>query len=143
MAEDFAPRYESYPDRLIREAMARGEFSDNPLRGKPLPLGRAGAQKSWIQERLEREDLSGILPPPLQLRREKAAIAETLANVPTEKQAREIVEALNGRIREATMNPASRPRVVISLLDVDQVLARWRQSHGKGPDARPQPRPQR
>ena len=61
MAEDFTPRYESYPDRLIREAMERGDFADNPLRGKPVKLGRPGEQKSWIQERLEREDLSGIL----------------------------------------------------------------------------------
>ncbi len=64
MAEDFTPRYESYPDRLIREAMERGDFADNPLRGKPVKLGRPGEQKSWIQERLEREDLSAILRRP-------------------------------------------------------------------------------
>ncbi|CEG92680.1 MULTISPECIES: DnaJ family domain-containing protein [Propionibacterium] len=137
MAEDFTPRYESYPDRLIREAMERGDFADNPLRGKPVKLGRPGEQKSWIQERLEREDLSGILPPPLQLRREKARIARTLANVPTEQQARQIIDALNERIRDANLNPATQPRVVISLLDAEQALSDWRDAHPGAPSHGP------
>ncbi|CEG95564.1 DUF1992 domain-containing protein [Propionibacterium freudenreichii] len=137
MAEDFTPRYESYPDRLIREALERGDFADNPLRGKPVKLGRPGEQKSWIQERLEREDLSAILPPPLQLRREKARIARTLANVATEQQARQIIDALNERIRDANLNPATQPRVVISLLDAEQALSDWRDAHPGAPSHGP------
>ena len=57
-----APRFESYPERLVREAIERGEFDDNPYAGRPLPLGRPGDEKPWIVERLEREDLSGVLP---------------------------------------------------------------------------------
>ena len=72
-----APRFESYPERLVREAIERGEFDDNPYAGRPLPLGRPGDEKPWIVERLEREDLSGVLPEGLRalraLRRERAA----------------------------------------------------------------------
>lgn len=67
--ENGAPRFESYPERLVREAIERGEFDDNPYRGRPVRLGRPGAEKPWIVERLEREDLSGVLPEALRAAR--------------------------------------------------------------------------
>ena len=71
------PRFESYPERLVREAVERGEFDNNPYTGRPIDLGRPGAEKPWIVERLEREDLSGVLPAHLRalraMRGERAA----------------------------------------------------------------------
>ena len=65
-----APRFESYPERLVREAIERGKFDNNPYTGRPIDLGRPGAEKPWIVERLEREDLSGVLPAHLRALRE-------------------------------------------------------------------------
>ena len=72
-----APRFESYPERLVREAIERGEFDGNPYAGRPVDLGRPGSEKPWIVERLGREDLSGVLPESLRalkaMREERAA----------------------------------------------------------------------
>ncbi len=132
MPED-SKRFESYPDRLVREAMERGDFAHNPLHGKHIPLGRAGQNKPWIVERLEHEDLSGIVPEPVLLRREKQALATTLADVPTEAEAREIIEALNERIRRQTMNPTTGPRIVVSLVDVESAIRTWQSDHRRLP----------
>ncbi|MFZ2623792.1 MAG: DUF1992 domain-containing protein [Propionibacterium sp.] len=129
--------FESHVDRLVREAIERGDFDHNPLTGKPLRLGRPGAEKPWIVSRLEREDLRGVLPAPLQVRRAKQDIGRTLAGVRTEQQAREIIEALNERIKESNLDSGARPRIITSLLDVEATLTTWRAARGRG-DARPQ-----
>ncbi|WIY83299.1 DnaJ family domain-containing protein [Propionimicrobium sp. PCR01-08-3] len=87
MAEDPAPRYESFIDRLVREATERGEFDHLPGKGQPLhlkwvgdpdwcssrfalvnnfvglgsssKLGCARPSSLWIKEKLERENLTG------------------------------------------------------------------------------------
>ena len=59
MAEDLTPRYEPFIDRVVREAIERGEFDDLPGKGKPLQLKRVGDPDWWVKEKLEREQLSG------------------------------------------------------------------------------------
>lgn len=137
MAEEPPEHFESHVDRMVREAIERGDFDHNPLAGKPLRLGRPGAQKPWIVSRLEREDLSGVLPAPLQVRRAKQDILRTLAGVRTEREACEIIEALNERIRESNLDSAARPRVITSMLDVGATLVSWRAIRARD-DARSQ-----
>ena len=57
MAEDPVPRYEPFADRIVREAIERGEFDNLPGKGKPLHLKRVGDPDWWIKDKLEREQL--------------------------------------------------------------------------------------
>jgi hypothetical protein len=55
--EDRAPsdRYESLPERLIREAIDAGEFDELPGVGKPLPgAGVPDDDLWWVREWLKR-----------------------------------------------------------------------------------------
>jgi len=50
-----AARYESLPERLIREAIEAGEFDYLPGIGKPLPgAGVADDELWWVRKWLER-----------------------------------------------------------------------------------------
>lgn len=137
MPEERSEHFESHVDRMVREAIERGDFDHNPLAGKPLSLGRPGDEKPWIVSRLEREDLSGVLPAPLQVRRAKQDILQTLAGVRTEREAREIIEALNERIKASNLDSGAHPRIITSMLDVEATLANWRAIRARG-DARSQ-----
>lgn len=117
--------YESWVDRQIREAIERGEFDDLPGAGKPLQL--SDDPDWWIKQKIAREDLEGLLPTPLALKREAERIELTLAEVRTEAEARAIVEDLNARIKEYYLGLDQGPRVVIGLVDLASVLGRWRE----------------
>lgn len=119
------PAFESWIDRQIREATERGEFDVG--RGKPLPdLGRPEDDGWWARRKLADEDLTGALPGPLAVRREKQDIQATLAEVRDEATARAIVEDLNERIKQANITRWQGPPIITGRLDVDQTLAEWR-----------------
>ncbi len=47
--------HESFVDRVIREAMERGEFDDLPGAGKPIPgEGTVDSEGWWIRRWVER-----------------------------------------------------------------------------------------
>ena len=46
------PRYEPFADRIVREAIERGEFDNLPGKGKPLHLKRVGDPDWWIKDKL-------------------------------------------------------------------------------------------
>lgn len=121
------PRFESWIDRQVREAMERGEFDDLPGAGKPLRLRNLGDPDWWIKQKLADEDLSGAMPPSLALRRAKERLGEVLDTTRTEAEAREIVEKLNETIRSANANPLTKPAVHVSQVDVEDVIAAWRE----------------
>ena len=84
--------YESWIDRQIREAIERGEFDNLPGQGKPIKgLNGRDDENWWVMAYLEREQLPLPLPTALALRREVAALQETLADVADEESVREIV----------------------------------------------------
>jgi hypothetical protein len=57
-----ADRYESLPERLIREAIEAGEFDDLPGEGEPIPGGgRPDDELWWTRAWLKR---NGIGPQP-------------------------------------------------------------------------------
>ena len=63
--------YESWVERLIREATERGEFDNLPGQGKPIKgLNGRDEENWWIKAYLEREQLPLPLPTSLALRKE-------------------------------------------------------------------------
>ena len=119
--------YESRIDRQIREAQERGEFDDLPGTGKPLPpTGGEFDPDWWLRDLARREDLSMALPPAFALRREVEDLPLKLARKRTEAEVRAVVAELNDRILAARRGPVDGPPVTLNVVDVEQVVRRWR-----------------
>ncbi|MDR8408177.1 DUF1992 domain-containing protein [Nonomuraea sp. 3-1Str] len=126
----YGVNFESWIDRQIREAEERGEFDDLPGKGKPLSdLDKPHDDMWWIKQKLRSEGLSMPLPPTLALRKDaEEALAEARA-ARSEREARQIVEEINARIREAIRTGLSGPPLNLLPFDVERVVAEWRASH--------------
>ena len=124
------PYWESPVEKQIREAQERGDFDNLPGAGKPLDLRDAGDPDWWIKRFAEREnlDLGAALPGPLALRKEAAGYPDSLADVRTEAQVREIIEDYNRRVLADRLRPAvgNLPPLLARTLDVDEMVERWR-----------------
>jgi hypothetical protein len=125
------PHRESWVDRQIREAQERGEFDNLPGAGKPLgDLGDPNDSDWWVRNYIKREklDISGALPTPLALRKEAASFPESLADVRSETQVREILEDFNHRVKIDRLRPAvgNLPPLLARTVDVDMVVEQWR-----------------
>lgn len=114
-------------DQQIRSAIARGEFDDLRYAGKPLPERVAQTDPDWwVKQLIEREQISGVLPPALQLRKDDAALEQILDRLGSERQVREEVESFNRRVIEARRQLLGGPPVVTQLRDLDEEVAAWR-----------------
>lgn len=116
------PVFEPLPDRMIREAMERGEFTDLPGNGRPIPGLEASYHPDWwarrYVERLREGDAIA------QVAREVEHALGDIWPLPDEPPVRAAVGRLNDRLREAnTAAPGSEPA---PLLDPDEVVAIWR-----------------
>ena len=124
------PYWESPVEKQIREAQERGDFDNLPGAGKPLDLSDAGDPDWWVKRFAAREnlDLGGALPGALALRKEAAGYPESLIDVRTEAQVREIVEDYNKRVLADRLRPAvgNLPPLIARTLDVDEMVERWR-----------------
>ena len=118
-------QFESWIDRQIREAIERGEFDNLPGAGKPLPGLDRRDDDWWIKAKLERENVRGLLPPSLALRREVQDIDDTVADLAAEVDVRAVAEHLNTRVLDARRRGVDGPRVFIRTVDVDEVVATW------------------
>ena len=118
-------QFENWIDRQIREAMERGEFDNLPGAGKPLELD--ASEDWWIKAKIKAENLDAVLPGPLALRREVEGITDAVADCRSEAEVRERCEALNERIRDYYRRPETGRRIIVRLVDVDAVVAGWRQ----------------
>jgi hypothetical protein len=113
-------------DLQIKQAMERGEFDDLPGQGKPLgDLGALEDRDWWLRKLVEREQITGVLPPALALRKEDAELDAQLDREATEKQVRQTVEDFNRRIIEARRQLQGGPPVVTPTRDVDEEVTRW------------------
>ncbi|WP_181776677.1 DnaJ family domain-containing protein [Amycolatopsis pittospori] len=121
--------FESWVDRQVGAAQAKGDFDDLPGAGKPLPKtdGKDTAL-AWVvnKVRTEGHDVSALLPPSLAIAKELDDLPDTLARVRREARVREIVEDLNERIRAEHRRPAGGPVLRARPLDVDEAVADWR-----------------
>lgn len=122
--------YESRVDRLIREAYERGEFDNLPGSGKPLPdRGELYDETWWLKEWVRRENLTGLAPASLRIRKDAKDLMDSLTNVPSELAVRALVADLNERIERARRGLVDGPTVMLDTFDVDEVVAAWRR-HG-------------
>lgn len=117
--------FESFVERQIRDAQARGEFDNLPGLGKPIPgLDEPYDEYWWVKAKLKRENLS-FLPPSLALRKEAEDVLAAAARAISEREVRAMIEELNAKIATAVRQPLS-PPVDLVPIDVEQVVARWR-----------------
>jgi hypothetical protein len=130
--------HESAVEKQIREAQERGDFDHLPGRGKPLPNLHDTSENWWIRSYLEREGISRdvLLPEPIQLRKELAALPETVRGLRTEKAVRDLVRELNLRVVRELRMP-SMPRVPLRKADPDAIVEGWREA--RRPPAPPPP----
>jgi len=123
--------YESAIDRQIREAQERGEFDDLPGAGRPLPgYGEGYDEEWWLKDLVRRENITGALPASLMLRKEIEDVAGTVDGKKLESSVRAYVEDLNDRIRRAQRGHLNGPPVVLSTVDVEEVVREWRKRRG-------------
>lgn len=125
-------------DYLIRDAIARGEFDNLKYAGKPIPgLGEKYDPDWWIKGLIQRENLTGLGPKAILLRKEDAELDDLLDAQYSEKQVREIVEDFNARVIDARRQLLGGPPVITKTRDVDAEVARWQERRA----ARPAPAP--
>jgi len=131
-------RYESRLERQIREAQERGEFDDLPGAGKPLPdRGESYDENWWIKDWVRRENLTGLAPTSLKIRKEAEELMETVAAKSSESSVRQTVTELNERIVQARRGMVDGPPVVLNTFDVDEVVDAWRRRRAQRGAAEP------
>lgn len=119
--------WESFVEQQIREAQEAGEFDNLPGFGKPIPeLDGPDDEMWWIKNLLAREKLS-ILPPSLEILRSVERKLAAIMKLRNESQVRSAVAQLNEEIRKASFAITWGPASSVGLLDVEQVIAQWRQ----------------
>jgi Domain of unknown function (DUF1992) len=137
-----------YVDLKIQQAMARGEFDNLPGAGKPLRgLHKDYDPDWWVKQLIEREKITGVLPPALQLRKDDAELAVRLDELPTEAEVREELEEFNARVIKARYTPVDGPPLITQPRDVDAEVAAWRErraaQRAKPPTRPPAEKPRR
>ncbi|HEX2893074.1 MAG TPA: DUF1992 domain-containing protein [Marmoricola sp.] len=127
----------SWVDLQIRQAVARGEFDELPGYGKPLTnLTTEHDPDWWVKQLIEREQITGVLPPSLLVRKEDAELDGRLDTLATEELVRSAVEEFNARVRWALYRPPEGPPVVTRQRDVDTEVERWRERRTRSAEAR-------
>lgn len=111
----------------VRQAMQRGDFDDLPGAGKPIRgLGGTHDPEWWVKGLIEREQLTGVGPPALALRREDAELDARLDRESTEQGVRDVVEDFNRRVVEARRQLLGGPPVITATRDPQDEIAAWR-----------------
>lgn len=114
-------------DMQVRRAIERGDFDNLPGAGKPIRgLGTTHDPDWWVKSLIEREKITGVLPPALALRKEDAEFDSVLDAEATEAVVREHVDDFNRRVIAARRQLLGGPPVVTRTRDVDDEVAAWR-----------------
>jgi hypothetical protein len=121
--------FEAWTDKLVREAMERGEFDNLPGAGKPIPgIDEPYDEMWWVKQKLRRENVS-MLPPSLALRKEAEDALASAANATSETQARRIVRDINVKISNANTRPLAGPPLNLVPFNVERIVDQWRSDH--------------
>jgi hypothetical protein len=114
-------------DMQVRRAMERGDFDELPGAGKPIRgLGSTHDPDWWVKSLIEREQITGVLPPALALRKEDAELDDVLDRETTETGVRQVIGDFNRRIVEARRQLTGGPPVITPIRDEDAEVAAWR-----------------
>ena len=115
-------------DQQIRVAMAKGEFDNLPGQGKPIKdLGSEHDPDWWLKKLIEREQVSGVLPPSLQLRKDDAELDGKLDKLNVERDVRRELEDFNARVIKARYTPVDGPPLITQPRDVEAEVAAWQE----------------
>lgn len=121
--------FESWVEKEIRDAQARGAFDRLPGAGKPLPDDTTYDELWWVKRKLAREGLS-VLPPTLALRKEAEDALAAAHAAPSEAAVRRIVADINTKILDMMVKPPPGPPLGLRRFDADEVVAEWRARRG-------------
>jgi len=114
-------------DVVIDQAIARGEFDDLPLAGKPIPgIGTQHDPDWWLKKLVEREKIS-VLPPALQLRKDDAELDAKLDRHTAESEVRRELEEFNARVMRARYTPVDGPPLITMPREVEPEVDAWRE----------------
>ena len=120
-------RKNEWVDHQLRLAMERGEFDNLPGAGKPIKdLGAQHDPDWWIKRLVEREKITGVLPPALQLRKDDAELDARLDRHTAESEVRRVLEEFNARVMKARYTPVDGPPLITMPRDVDAEVGQWR-----------------
>lgn len=126
----------------VDAAIARGDFDDLALAGKPLHLPSRHDPDWWIKQRIDEDDVDrdALLPVVMLLRREHDRRADTLASLTTEQEVREYAADYTRRVRDDRLrNPLA--RMLAPEMDGDETVERWRGLRAPEPVERSQSEP--
>ncbi|MET1039135.1 MAG: DUF1992 domain-containing protein, partial [Aeromicrobium sp.] len=105
-----------------------GEFDNLAGAGKPIPgIDRPHDPEWWVKRLIERERITGVLPPALALRKEDAEMDSVLDRITTPAGVRAAIDDFNARIVEARRQLQGGPPVITPLRDPDDEVAAWQQ----------------
>ncbi|RYP81111.1 DUF1992 domain-containing protein [Nocardioides guangzhouensis] len=108
--------------------MARGDFDDLPGAGKPIEgLGSDPDPDWWLKKLVEREQITGVLPEALQLRKDDLELDALLDRQPNEEHVRRELEDFNRRVVNARRQLLGGPPVITPTRDVEGEVAAWRE----------------
>jgi hypothetical protein len=121
-------RQHEYVDLQIKQAMERGDFDDLPGAGKPIKnLGTQHDPNWWLKQLIEREKITGVLPPALQLRKDDAGLEEKLDRHTAESEVRRELEEFNARVMKARYTPVDGPPLVTRPRAIEAEVDAWRE----------------
>src|SRR5262245_3359669 len=125
--------WETWIDAQIRVAREQGAFDNLPGTGKPLPnLDQEYDPLWWVKQFVQREQVS-ILPPSLELLRKVEKELAAIEKLEDEATVRRRLAALNSEIAKINATVMEGPPTRLGTLDVDKVVARWRQNRAADP----------
>jgi hypothetical protein len=113
-------------DLQVRRAMERGDFDNLPGAGKPLKLPETHDPDWWVKSLIAREQITGVAPAAIALRREDAELDDVLDRERTEHGVRRVLDDFNQRVVEARRQLLGGPPVVTPTREVEQEVAAWR-----------------
>ena len=123
-------------DLQVQRAMERGEFDDLPGAGKPLDLPDKHDPDWWVKKLIEREQITGITPAAISLRREDAEMDALLDREATEDGVRRVIEDFNVRVIDARRQLTGGPPVVTKTRDPHAEVEAWRERRAERRRAR-------
>jgi len=119
-------------DLQIRQAMERGDFDNLPGAGKPIQgLGGTSDPQWWVKSLIERDQITGVGPPALALRKEDAELAGRLDRETSSNAVRRVVEDFNARIVAARRQLLGGPPVITPLRDVEREVLAWQERRAR------------
>lgn len=110
----------------LQRARDRGDFDDLPGFGKPIrDLGSEHDPDWWVKRLVDREQITGVLPPALALRTEDAELDARLDRLGSPDEVRAALTDFNDRVRRALYGNPGGPPLVTRQRDVEREVAAW------------------